>query len=167
MNLKTSAIYSMFPFIAMTVGCLLGGVVSDWIAARFGLRMGRCLLPGVALALTAVLLLLGSNARNSQTAAIVLACAVGALYLAQSNYWAASADIAGEYTSIVSGMMNMGGQIGGAVTAPLTPWIAAHYGWNAAFVVAAFLVVIGAVAWLVIDPNQLLVPFVPARVKES
>jgi ACS family glucarate transporter-like MFS transporter len=47
LNLKTSAIYSMFPFIAMTAGCLLGGVVSDWIAARYGLRKGRCLLPGL------------------------------------------------------------------------------------------------------------------------
>ena len=157
LNLKTSAIYSMFPFIAMTVGCLLGGVVSDWITARFGLRMGRCLLPGIALALTALLLLLGSRAHNSQTAALVLASAVGVLYLAQSNFWAASADIAGEYTGIVSGMMNMGGQIGGACTASLTPWIAAHYGWNVAFVVAASLVVIGSLAWIVIDPNRLLI----------
>jgi ACS family glucarate transporter-like MFS transporter len=146
----------MFPFIAMTVGCLLGGVVSDWIAARFGLRMGRCLLPGIALALTALLLLLGSRAHNSQTAALVLAAAVGVLYLAQSNFWAVSADIAGEYTGIVSGMMNMGGQIGGACTASLTPWIAVHYGWNVAFVVASSLVVIGSLAWIVIDPNRLL-----------
>jgi len=158
LNLKTSAIYSMFPFIAMTVGCLLGGVVSDWIAAHFSLRMGRCLLPCVALALTAVLLLLGSNARNAQTAALVLASAVGVLYLAQSNFWAVSADIAGEYTGIVSGMMNMGGQIGGACTASLTPWIAAHYGWNMAFTAAASLVVIGSLAWIVIDPNQQLAP---------
>lgn len=167
LNLKTSAIYSMFPFIAMTVGCLLGGVVSDWIAARFGLRMGRCLLPGIALALTAVLLLLGSSARNSQTAALILASAVGVLYLAQSNFWAVSADIAGEYTGIVSGIMNMGGQIGGACTASLTPWIAAHYGWNMAFLVSASLVVIGALAWIAIDPNRLLVPVVPTGSKES
>jgi ACS family glucarate transporter-like MFS transporter len=167
LNLKTSAIYSMFPFIAMTVGCLLGGAVSDWIAARFGLRMGRCLLPGIALALTAVFLLLGSSARNSQTAALVLACAVGVLYLAQSNFWAVSADIAGEYTGIVSGIMNMGGQIGGACTASLTPWIAAHYGWNMAFVASASLVVIGALAWIAIDPNRLLVPVTPAHANES
>lgn len=167
LNLKTSAIYSMFPFIAMTVGCLLGGVVSDWVAARFGLRMGRCLLPAIALALTAALLLLGSRAHNSQTAALVLASAVGVLYLAQSNFWAVSADIAGEYTGIVSGMMNMGGQIGGACTASLTPWIAAHYGWNMAFMAAAFLVVIGSLAWTVIDPNRLLVPVLPPPAKES
>jgi MFS family permease len=50
LNLKTSALYSMLPFIAMTIGCLGGGVVSDWIARRFSLRLGRCLLPGLSLA---------------------------------------------------------------------------------------------------------------------
>lgn len=158
LNLKTSALYATFPFIAMTVGCLLGGVVSDWIAARYGLRTGRCLLPGIALALTAVLLLLGSRAHNAQTAALVLACGAGVLYLAQSNFWAVSADVAGEYTGIVSGMMNMGAQIGGACTASLTPLIAAHFGWDMSFVCAATLAVIGALAWSVIDPNQQLIP---------
>jgi ACS family glucarate transporter-like MFS transporter len=153
-NLKTSAIYSMFPFVAMTIGCLVGGIVSDWITARFGLRMGRCLLPGVALALTAVLLLLGSAAHEAQTAALILAGGAGALYLAQSAFWAVSADIAGEFTGVVSGMMNMGGQIGGACTASLTPLIAAHFGWGMSFLTASVLVVIGAVAWAVIDPTQ-------------
>jgi ACS family glucarate transporter-like MFS transporter len=39
-NLKTSAVYAAFPFIAMTIGCLLGGIVSDWIASRWQSR--RC-----------------------------------------------------------------------------------------------------------------------------
>jgi len=156
-NLKTSAVYSSYPFIAMTIGCLLGGVVSDRIAARFGLRMGRCLLPGMALVLTAVLLLLGSRAHEAQTAALVLAGGAGALYLAQSAFWAVSADIAGEFTGVVSGMMNMGGQIGGACTASLTPLIAAHFGWDMSFVAGAVLVVVGGLAWLVIDPTQPLV----------
>ena len=59
--------------------------------------------------------LVGSQAHGAQTAALVLACGAGALYLAQSSFWAVSADVAGEYTGIVGGMMNMGGQIGGAV----------------------------------------------------
>jgi ACS family glucarate transporter-like MFS transporter len=78
------------------------------------------------------------------------------LYLAQSAFWAVSADIAGEFTGVVSGMMNMGGQIGGACTASLTPLIAAHFGWEMSFLTAAVLVVIGALAWAVIDPTQLL-----------
>jgi len=156
LNLKSSAIYSMFPFVGMTIGCLLGGIVSDWIAARYGLRKGRCLLPVIALVLTAVFLLLGSRAHHAETAALVLACGAGSLYLAQSSFFAVSADIAGEFTGIVSGMVNMGGQIGGACTASLTPLIAAHFGWEMSFLTAACLVVIGAMAWLVVDPTQLL-----------
>jgi MFS transporter, ACS family, glucarate transporter len=156
LNLKTSAVYAMFPFVAMTIGCLLGGVVSDWIVARYGLRRGRCLLPGISLALTAILLVLGSRAHGAQTAAIVLASGAGVLYLAQSAFWAVSADIAGEFTGIVSGMMNMGGQIGGACTASLTPLIAARFGWEMSFVTASVLVVIGGLAWMLIDPDQQL-----------
>jgi ACS family glucarate transporter-like MFS transporter len=156
LNLKSSASYSVFPFIAMTVGCLLGGVVNDWICAHYGLRLGRCLLPGIALTATAALVLLGSTAHNAHTAALILAAGAGVLYLSQSNFWAATADIAGEYTGVVSGMMNMGGQVGGACTASLTPLIAAHFGWEASFATAAVLAVLGGLAWLAVDPNQQL-----------
>jgi ACS family glucarate transporter-like MFS transporter len=110
-----------------------------------------------------VLLLLGSRAHAAETAALVLAGGAGALYLAQSSFWAVSADIAGEFTGIVSGMMNMGGQLGGACTASLTPLIAAHFGWDMSFVTASVLAVIGALAWLVINPNQQLAMISPAR----
>jgi ACS family glucarate transporter-like MFS transporter len=153
-NLKTSAVYTMLPFLAMTVGCLGGGVVSDWIVARKGLRQGRCLLPGIALALTAGLLVLGSRVESAAMAAVVLACGAGVLYIAQSGYWAVTADVSGEYVGVVSGIMNMGGQIGGACTASLTPLLAKHFGWEMSFVVAAALAGIGATMWLLIDPRK-------------
>ena len=164
-NLKSTAIYAMFPFLAMTVGCLLGGVISDWIATRYSLRTGRCLMPGIALALTALLLLIGSRVHNPQTAALVLASGAGALYLSQSSYWAVSADIAGEYTGVVSAMVNMGGQLGGALTASLTPLLAAHFGWETSFLAAATLAFLGGLAWSIVDPNQQI--FAAARVPES
>ncbi len=48
----------------------------------------------------------------------------------------------------------MGGQIGGAVTASLTPVIAKHYGWGASFSVAAGLCVLGSLLWLLVDPEE-------------
>jgi ACS family glucarate transporter-like MFS transporter len=32
----------MLPFIAMTVCCLAGGVINNWLSQRYGLRWGRC-----------------------------------------------------------------------------------------------------------------------------
>ena len=50
----------------------------------------------------------------------------------------------------------MGGQMGGALTGSLTPWIAVRYGWTASFLVAAGLCVLGALGWLAVDPLNTL-----------
>jgi ACS family glucarate transporter-like MFS transporter len=156
LNLKASALYSMFPFIAMTLGSLSGGVASDWLARHFSIRVGRCMLPALALGCTAVLLVVGSRAHNVQVASAVLACGAGALYLSQSSFWSVSADFSGEFAGVVSGTMNMGCQAGGAVTASLTPLVAAHFGWEASFLAATILAALGAIAWLVVDPHARL-----------
>jgi ACS family glucarate transporter-like MFS transporter len=75
------------------------------------------------MALTATLLVLGSRAQQAQTAGIVLALGAGILYVSAGSFWAVSANYAGEYAGITSGIMNMGAQIGGACTALLTPLI--------------------------------------------
>jgi MFS transporter, ACS family, glucarate transporter len=99
---------------------------------------------------------LGSQVNNARLASVVLAGGAGALYLAQSSFWALTADIAGPSSGSVSGFMNMGNQVGAAITASLTPWIATRYGWTASFLVAAALCVVGAAAWLVVDPQKYL-----------
>jgi len=156
LNLKASALYAMLPFIAMTLGSLFGGAASDWLTRHYNARVGRCLLPAFVLGCTAVLLLVGSRAHNTQVASLVLASGAGALYLSQSCFWSVTADFAGEHTGVASGAMNMGGQLGGAVTASLTPLIASHLGWEASFLTAAMFATLGALAWLVVDPDARL-----------
>ncbi len=156
LDLKSSAVYTMFPFIAMTVFCLAGGVLGDWIAARHGLRAGRCGPGFFSLLAASVLLILGSRVGSAPIAAMTLAAGAGALYISQSSYWSVTADIAGQHAGVVSAVMNMGAQIGGAVTASLTPWIAQRFGWTSSFLAAALLGVAGAIAWLGVDPETAL-----------
>jgi ACS family glucarate transporter-like MFS transporter len=156
LNLKTSAIYSILPFVGMTIGAIGGGIVSDFLVQRFSLRIGRCLLPFFAMSMTCALLIAGSRAEQASTAGIVLACGAGVLYIAQSCFWAITADFAGEYAGLVSGIMNMGAQIGGAIATSLTPFLAERLGWQAAFFTAAGLAIIGALSWLLVDPTQSL-----------
>jgi ACS family glucarate transporter-like MFS transporter len=49
--------------------------------------------------------------------------------------------------------MNMGCQLGGAISSSLTPWIAARFGWTTSFLVAAVLVVAGGAMWLLVYAN--------------
>lgn len=153
-DLHTSALFTMMPFISMTVCCLAGGLISDLLREKYGLRIGRNALAAGALLLTAVFLLLGSQARSPELAACILACGAGALYLSQSSFWSVAIDIAGNSSGIFSSMVNMGGQIGGAVTASLTPWIAQRFGWTTSFGVSAALAVVGALCWLAVHPER-------------
>ena len=156
LDLKTSAFYSTVPPIAIVIGSLCGGALSDALTRSYGKRVGRCGLGCVALVLAAIILVVGSRVANAALASIVLSAGVGALYLSQSSYWSISADIGGKSAGLVSGFMNMGGQLGGALTAWLTPVIAERYGWTSSFVVAAILSGIGAIAWLLVDSDRTL-----------
>jgi ACS family glucarate transporter-like MFS transporter len=156
LNLKASARYTMLPFLAMLVCCLLGGTINDWLTKRRGPRVGRCGIAAFALTLAGIFITIGSRVQSVPLASVVLAGGAGALYLSQSSFWSVTADIAGASSGSVSGFMNMGNQIGAALTASLTPWIAARFGWPTSFVVASGLCVLGAASWLVIDPLRQL-----------
>ena len=161
LDLKSSAFYSMLPFLAMLVCCLLGGTINDRLTKSHGARLGRCGVAAVSMILAAIFIACGSQVRGARLASVVLAGGAGALYLSQSSFWSVTADIAGSSSGSVSGFMNMGGQIGGTVTGSLTPWIAARYGWTASFLVAAALCILGAVSWLFVNPLNSLAPKVP------
>lgn len=153
-DLRSSARYAMLPFLSMTVCCLAGGMLSDWLTNGYGLRVGRCILAAASMVATAVFLVVGSQADSPQLAGLILAGGAGALYVSQSSFWSVSADIAGDNSGIFSSMMNMGGQIGGAVTASLTPWLAQRYGWTTSFTIAAALALISAACWLTVHPER-------------
>jgi ACS family glucarate transporter-like MFS transporter len=156
LNLKASAFYATLPFLAMAVCCPLGGAIADRLTLWRGKRIGRCGIAVAAMAMTSIFLLLGSRVASARLASVVLAGGAGALYLSQSSFWSVTADIGAGSSGSVSGLMNMGAQLGGAVTASLTPAIAARYSWTASFYVAAILAALGALAWLVVNPDRSL-----------
>ncbi len=153
-NLKASALFSMLPFLSMTIGCLAGGAISDRLTHSYGLRVGRCGLASVAFFFTAIFLVLGSRVQSPQLAGVILAGGAGALYVSQSSFWSVSADIAGRSSGVFSSMVNMGAQVGGAVTASLTPWVAQRFGWTTSFAIAAALAVVGALLWMTVHPER-------------
>jgi ACS family glucarate transporter-like MFS transporter len=156
LDLKTSAVYSMLPFLAMLVCCLVGGSVNDHLTKRHGPRLGRCGVAAGAMAVASLFIAFGAQVESVRLASVILAGGAGALYLSQSSFWSVTADISGGSAGSVSGFMNMGGQIGGTLTGSLTPWIAVRYGWTASFIVAAGLCFLGALSWLVVDPLKVL-----------
>ncbi|MGC2404347.1 MAG: MFS transporter [Acidobacteriaceae bacterium] len=153
-NAKTSAWFTTLPFLCMVFGCLGGGVLSDRLTKAYGVRIGRCGIASVAYVFTAIFLVLGSRVSSPQLAGVILAGGAGALYVSQSSFWSVSADIAGRSSGVFSSIVNMGAQIGGAVTASLTPWVAQRLGWTTSFGIAAALAMLGSVLWLTVHPER-------------
>jgi MFS family permease len=83
--------------------------------------------------------------------------------LAMAPDWAACMDVGGRFAGSLSGSMNMMGNLGGAVGPLVVGYILAAgkavpdaapslESWTTAFLVAAAIYGVGAVAWLFIDP---------------
>ncbi len=153
LDLKSSGIYGMLPFIAMAIACALGGWVSDKISVSRGKYLGRCVPAAIGMFLAAVFVALATQVADARLAALVLALGSGALYISQSAFWTLSADLGRSCAGSLSGFMNFGCQIGGAAVAQITPIVAENFGWTASFLVTSGACIIGAVCWLLIDPN--------------
>ncbi len=152
-DLKQSSCYAAVPFLAMGVGAPLGGWISDRLTRHAGKRTGRCGLACAAMILCGIFVALGTQVASVKWATAVLAGGVGTLYISQSSFWSVSADLGRESAGSLSGIMNMGCQLGGALTASLTPAIAARFGWTASFLIAAVLCTIGGLLWLTVAPE--------------
>lgn len=155
LDLKASALYAALPFIAITVFSTFGGVLSDWLCKRTNKRLGRCGVAGVGMLLAAIFVAVATQVADAKLAALILTGGAGALYLAQSAFWALSADIGGKSAGSVSGLMNVGPGLGGVLTAYTTAKIA-EYSWTASFLVAAAVCLAGAIAWMFINPHHQL-----------
>ena len=156
LDLKTSAVYATLPFLAMAVSSPFGGAISDTVTKHLGSRLGRCSIAVLGFTLTATFLAFGSAAHDARVASFVLAGGAGSLYLSQSSFWAVSADLGGKSSGALSGFMNMANQIGGMITASLTPLLGDKFGWNTGFYVAAGIAGLGAIAWLLVNPELTL-----------
>ena len=152
-DLLKGAVLSSLPWLLSIVSIPLGGWISDRIAARHGLVVGRRAVPLVGLALAGVFLSLGARTMNGYVAAVSLALSTALVLCVEGPFWATMTEIAGGRSGLAGGIMNTGSNVGGLVSPALTPVLAAAIGWENALHVAAALSVVAAFLWLGIDPR--------------
>lgn len=151
-DLLKGALLSSLPWLLSIVSIPLGGWVSDRIAARRGLVVGRRAVPLVALALAGVFLSLGARTANGYQAAAYLALSTALVLSVEGPFWATMTEIAGGRSGMAGGIMNTGSNVGGLISPALTPVLAAAVGWENALHLAAVLSIVAALLWLGIDP---------------
>ncbi len=152
-DLLKGAALSSLPWVLSIVSIPLGGFVSDRLAARHGLVVGRRAVPLLGLALAGVFLSLGARTTNAYAAVAYLALSTALVLSVEGPFWATMTEIAGPRSGLAGGVMNTGSNVGGLVSPALTPVLAAAVGWENALHVAAVLSVVAALLWVGIDPG--------------
>jgi ACS family glucarate transporter-like MFS transporter len=145
------------PLLLSVPADLFGGILTDRLSRKFGLRLGRCLVGFGSLAAAGLFLFCGALAPGVIAAVLIALAAASSNFLLGAS-WGACADIAGDHAATVSAAMNTSGQIGGVLSpiafALLTRTSAS---WAAPLYLTAALYLAGAVCWYFVHPERALV----------
>jgi sugar phosphate permease len=153
--LKVGLLASL-PLWAGVVGDTVGGLATDWLLKRTGnTKLARRAVAITGLLGCAVFIVPAAMTADPFVAVYGLTASMFFLELTIGPSWAVPMDTGGKYSGTVSGMMNMAGNIGGALS-PIVFGVLAQFGsWQAPFIVAAALLVAGSAVWAFwLDPDK-------------
>ena len=152
MSLTQMGVYASFPLLAGVIGDLAGGWFSDIVLRRTGnVNLARRWVAIAGFLVSAVATVPAVLAQDPKISVACYCVAFFGLEWTVGISWAVTLDIGGDFAGSVSAVMNMLGNIGGAVAATVVTYTAARYGWNVPFMMTAGLCLIAAVLWLKIE----------------
>ncbi len=147
--------YAAAPFVGGAIGNVVSGRLVDRLyrGGRWALSRRVPAMAGFALAAAGVL---GTASASSPLASIAwFTLAVFGADMTLAPSWSLCIDIGKRRSGVVSGVMNMAGNLGSFVTALAFPHLAAWTGSNTPFFfVAAGLNVAALFLWLLADPRR-------------
>jgi sugar phosphate permease len=149
-------LFASLPLWAGVVGDTVGGLATDWLLKKTGnAKLARRAVAISGLLGCAVFIVPAALTADGYVAVYCLTVSMFFLECTIGPSWAVPMDTGGKYSGTVSGMMNMAGNIGGALS-PIVFGVLVQYGsWQAPFIVAAALLIAGAAVWAFwLDPDK-------------
>ena len=148
-------IFSGLPLLVSVPSDLFGGVATDRLTARFGLRIGRSVVGAVAYTLSGVALLFAAASPTPVVAASLIAFATAACMFTLGAAWSTCIEVGRNHVAVVGATMNTAGQIASL----LCPLIVAYsvewyHSWDLPLYLLGVFFLLGAVCWLAIEPQR-------------
>ena len=152
-----SAVATTTILLTWTAMSPLGGWISDLLVKRYGLKLGRRIVPFVVLTLGAVLLCIAINLTGVVASVALLSLSFGFASCSDGPYWAVAIGLGGRHAGAACGILNTGGNLGG-VAPYVAPVIATYAGWSWGLYSASFALLVAVLTWFFIDPTKTFSP---------
>lgn len=151
--------YSSVPLIAGAVGNWVSGLLVDGIYQKSGLRMSRRIPAIAGFVLASFGMIMVTLSTSGPMAVLFLAVAVFGADMTLSPSWAFCIDVGRSNAGVVSGTMNMAGNLGAFVTIITFPYL---FEWTNRyepfFIICAVLSFVAIFMWLFMDPEKTIIP---------
>jgi MFS family permease len=157
----THSLLAGAPLLLGSLACLVGGLLTDRFIRKTGDRKwGRRLYGMIGHGICAACYFLALTAESPYTFVLFVALAAFWNDITMGSAWASCIDIGGKYAGIVSGFMNMIGNLGGFVAGIATGYILDIYkddlalGWRINFISYGVVYVAAVFLWLRFDATK-------------
>ncbi len=155
---QSDLLLSSLPFLVGACGNLAGGLVSNALVKRVGLKWGRCSIGSVSLALAGACVVAVMFTANQIGTMVLLSLVYAGITMQQPVTFAACLDIGGPYAGAMVGAMNTASQVGAFTSSLLFGYLVDRFGnYNLPFIPMAAMLLIAAWLWLKVDPTEQLV----------
>ena len=152
---EAALMLSSLPYIVGACANGFGGICSDWLVRRFGLRRGRRTLGAAGLGFAAVFMAAAVLTRSGAWALAFLSLAYAGILVQQPNLCAVCLDTGKAHAGAVFGFMNTAANAASSLASIVFGYLVAYSGnYNVPFIPMVALLCLGAVLWLKLDPSH-------------
>jgi len=165
---EADLLLSSLPFLIGAGANLGGGLASQALVKRRGLKWARCTIGAFGMGTAGLCTIAVMFTQQWLGALILLSVIYGGICFQQPTMFAACLDIGGEYAGSVVGAMNTAAQIGSLMSSVAFGFLVDRYGsYDLPFIPMAALLLFGAWLWLKIDPSRTLIPKQPSAMPDG
>ena len=142
------------PLMVGFIGMLVGGVVTDKLSKRVGLRFGRAIPWTGAMVVAATCFFICPLLKDPWSITWAMALVALSVDFSVPSMWAFTQDVGGRYVGVVLGFGNMFGNFGAAVSPILLATVQEKYGWNSMFQMCGVMFLIAGIAAVFVDGSR-------------
>jgi MFS transporter, ACS family, glucarate transporter len=155
---EKNLLLSSLPFFVAACANCAGGLLSNALVKRIGLKWGRCSIGLTSLGISALCTIAVMVTRDQLGAMLLLTVVYAGITFQQPIMFAVCLDIGGPYAGAMVGAMNTSAQVGAFASSVTFGYLVDRYAnYNLPFIPMALLLLMGAALWFKVDPRKQLI----------